>query len=519
MFRHLRFSRRLPALVSRRWRCLAAVPIAASVLVPMITGVVPGRATTSASSVAQLKIMNYYPANAGWGQMWVNWQPSVIAADFSRIASLNANTVRLIVQTSAFGYPSPSVTMKKELAQGVSMAANAGLKVQLTLFDGFTSYADISGSEQWASQLLSGYKGDSRIAFIEVQNEVDPSVSAQMTWAQQLIPYVRSRSGSTPVTVSVCGCDNAADLAALKSALGSVAPDFWDFHYYGGSNPDVAGVSIPAALTVLLQAQQIAAPLPLIIGETGYSTLASNAAVLGLPQIQGAQEAFQQQFYSTVAFAARKANLPVPAPWILNDFTSTGCICAEVERHFGLYRTDGSAKPAVATIAGIFAGNPIDTSLNNGFELAAGLPNVPSNWRVYGYGYGTFARDTTTAHSGAASASLSQTTALQNGSAPCWFEMTTTPPIVGQQYTLSAYVGYNQTTGGTTTVNLAWWDAAGHYVGSASAILSPTTTSTATQWTLVSATGTVPSGAAQAEIALCSKQNSGTVWFDDVSLQ
>jgi len=503
----------------------AALPVAAGLLIPLIAGITPGRATTSASSVAQLKIMNYYPANAGWGQMWSNWQPSVIAADFSRIVSLNANTVRLIVQTSAFGYPVPSATMQGELSQAVSMAASAGLKVQLTLFDGFSSWSDIAGSQQWAQALLGPYNNDSRIAFIEVQNEVNPYVAAQMAWVQQLIPYVRTLGGGIPVTVSVCGCDNTGDLGDLKRALATAPPDFWDFHYYGGSNPQLAGVSVAQALSVFLQAQQIATPLPLIIGETGYSTLTSNATVSGLPLTQASQEAFQSQFYNTVAQAALQARLPAPAPWMLNDFTSSGCSCATVERYFGLYRADGTLKPAGTAIQNIFGSGSVDTSFNNGFENSGGLCTcasslssaiVPANWRLSGTGYASFARDTTVAHSGRASAMITASTVMPGGARPSYFlsPVIGVSPVIGPvegQHTLTAWVKGTLTTG-STVIEIHWWDAAGYHSLSSAPLQVGTT-----DWTPLSVVAVFSSSTVTTQLFLSSALNAGTVWFDDVN--
>ncbi len=67
-------------------------------------------ATPSASIAARLRGLrevNYYPARENWANMWISWDAGTIDADFGRLAALHANTVRLIVQTEAFGYPTP----------------------------------------------------------------------------------------------------------------------------------------------------------------------------------------------------------------------------------------------------------------------------------------------------------------------------------------------------------------------------------------------------------------------------
>src|SRR5947209_13582155 len=48
--------------------------------------------------LARLRIMNYYPAGDGWSLMWSRYSHTQTVNDFKAIASLNANTVRVIVQ-------------------------------------------------------------------------------------------------------------------------------------------------------------------------------------------------------------------------------------------------------------------------------------------------------------------------------------------------------------------------------------------------------------------------------------
>src|SRR5438445_1092182 len=45
-----------------------------------------------------LRVMNYYPAQNSWQNMWLNWQPGVIDQDMGKIAGLKANIVRVIIE-------------------------------------------------------------------------------------------------------------------------------------------------------------------------------------------------------------------------------------------------------------------------------------------------------------------------------------------------------------------------------------------------------------------------------------
>src|SRR5258708_8970245 len=79
-----------------------------------------------AEMVAAMREVNFYPSANNWGHMWTNSDPGVVDADFAQIAGLHANTVRIIVQVPAFGYPSPDPTMLDRLAQTISLADRHG---------------------------------------------------------------------------------------------------------------------------------------------------------------------------------------------------------------------------------------------------------------------------------------------------------------------------------------------------------------------------------------------------------
>ena len=310
---------------------------------PILGGSSPLPSQPVASTIAGLREINYEPSVNAWQYMWLNWQPATIDADFARIAGLHGNAVRLFVQPSVFGYPIPRTQRMQELSHAVALAAAHGLRSELSLFAQSTPYGDIVGSEQWARQVVAWFAGDPRVFAIELKNEVDPQNSSAMFWARQLLPYVRGAARSIPVTISVCGCDRATDLATLKQNLGSSQPDFYDFHFYGPPS---------SASATLQQAAAISAPRPLFIGETGYSTSVDWAGYGAVPT-QAGREAFQDEYFRSVEAAAQQAGLPPAAPWTLNDIEISS---SPREASYGLYRVDGSAKPAAATIAAVFAG-------------------------------------------------------------------------------------------------------------------------------------------------------------------
>ena len=169
------------------------------------------------------------------------------------------------------------------------------------------------------------------MALIELINEKPwPTDTAGIAWAKALIPHIQQVDGGIPVAVSIPL--NDADpyaywIGKLKSALAPVAPDVWDIHYYGLAS---------LAKETFTSSKAVAAPQPLVIGETGKWTDGTDAS-----------ERAQSSYLYDVSVGAAGANLPAPAPWILYDIR-------KVET-FGLYRADGRAKPAAATMQWVFS--------------------------------------------------------------------------------------------------------------------------------------------------------------------
>ena len=451
----------------------------------------------------QLRVVNYYPAQNGWTYMWQRWDPAAIDRDFGRIEGLHANTVRVIVQTRTFGWPRVRPVYQRRLAQVFDIAARHQLRVQLTLFDWWGSYRQVKRSELWARQLLASYANDQRLAFVELQNELDPRKPEATAWARTMLPFLRTIVPGVPLTISVSGSDPLGNLLLLKQQLGDSTPDFWTVHYY--DKPELA-------YPTLAQAKAIAAPLPLFVGETGYWPGASDPPV----RTQADREDEQVRFLHTVANAADALGLPPVAPWILSDFARNAIPNrpGPSEYHFGLFRVDGTPKPAAEAVREIFGSVPSPVDFDEGFEQPEpGAPRPePAQWRRRGAG--DFALDATVAHGGAASASIGAVLGR-----PTFRAMFTTAPPTpwvspGQTLTLSAWVR-GERASGTTTVSLLYFDSSRHYLARADSQPLPNGT---TDWTQLSTTSIVPPSASYVRIELDSDGNGGRVWFDDVAL-
>jgi len=301
--------------------------------------------TAIESRVRNLKEVNYYPAAGGWSYMWSRFDPTAIDRDFAQIRALDANTVRIIIQVPVFGFPTVRPVMADRLSEVIGLAAKHSLRVHLTLFDWWHQYTDIDGSKEWVSSLLSRYRDDPRIAVVELQNEVYPQNPEVVAWVRTMLPYLSTVLPGTLRTVSIASAPPEV-FALFTHELKNSPPEFWDYHYYGPPGD---------AYPLLSSIKALAAPRPLFIGETGYTTDAA-------PGDQAAEEQAQVVYYQAVFTAAAALGLPSPAPWILNDFSPgaippiSGIANEPAQYGYGLFQLNGTPKPAAAVVRTAFSG-------------------------------------------------------------------------------------------------------------------------------------------------------------------
>jgi len=455
-----------------------------------------------------LRLINYFPADGGWQYMWTRWEPHQIEHDFAVMASMGANAVRVTVFPDVMGFPTPSPVMQSRLSQIIDLADAHGLKVQLSLFDQFTDFADIPASLTWAREILAPLSGSSRVAFIDVRNELDaPSTmgDAQVyRWLNALLPAVKDDAHGVPASLSVTA---PAHISALRAAL-RVQPDFWDLHYYASDG---------LAYASMAEAVQAAAPLPVFVGETGFATAGSGSPP-GLPGGEPSLEAYQAHYYQAVEQAALSLGLGAAAPWTLYDFTPAAIPSRQQpdQYAFGLLHSDGTPKPAADVVRQVFRGAGVSADFNSDFSQAVATPQgeLPAIWRLWEPDHARFALDPAVGHDTPEGSARICGSGGGDASMPAFYTVPVRPQIVpGSQYRVTAWVRGHQATG-ATVVNVSWFDATGVFISGTD---SPSLGSGDTDWTELEATGVAPPGAAFAEIWLKSARNSGTVWFDDVT--
>ena len=461
----------------------------------------------------ELRVISYFPADAGWTRMWEPWRPARLAADLRRLRSLNANTVRIVVSPQFFGYPEPEPKYLDRLSELVSIAAAEGLHVQLTLFDWWGEYRDVVGSKQWAGALLTPYVGDPRIAFVELRNEIDPGDADAVAWARELVPWLRTLLGRrTPVTLSVHAAYPARDLRALADALPAASrPDFFAAHYFTGGGERAADV--------FRQLRTAAAPTPVWVGELGYPTSTTISGFDGVPLTRSAQEAAQTHYLRLCFEAVRRLGLPDPGIWILDDFAAGAIPLSDVspkepEYTFGLFRTDRTEKNAAATLRRLFRGVR-DTRFNESFEegmRAADGAMLPSQWSVLSVRNLRVCTDPTVARTGRASARFA-TSGAATGSGVLTIAPVDGAARVGERATATTWVRGQHVTG-NLWLAIGWFDGDLRRVGRSS---TGAPLPVGRRWTRVTVSSRAPAGAVFARVAIQATSLRGAVWIDDVA--
>jgi hypothetical protein len=453
---------------------------------------------------SELRVVSYYPADAGWTRMWEPWRPERIAADLRRLRGLNANTVRAVLPANFFGYPEPEEKYRERLRELVGIAARSGLRVQLTLFDWWGAYRDIEGSKRWARAMLEPYVGDPRIAFVELRNEIDATDADAVAWTRALVPWLRDLlRKQTPVTISVAGMRPVRDLRALAAGWPARArPDFFDAHTFTGSGE--------LAEHVFSRLREVAAPTPLWIGELGYPTSTTHTGFPGVPLTPSGQEAAQEHYFKLCFRALARLGLPAPGVWILDDFTPDAippsALTGRAEEYrFGLFREDGSPKPAAAAVTRLFSGR-VETAFNGDFETAAAAEDGASVPAIWGStGELRLVRDGTMARSGSASARV----VGRSGGSGTFLVVPVTAPVESGRAKLSAWIRGN---GAALRIAIVWFDPLGRQVGK-----RWTSVRARPRWRRAAVVATPPPRAAYARIVLRAHELKGSIWIDDVS--
>ncbi len=500
----IRGSRARPSKMrTSRLKITRALTIAIGAFVIAAASAAPASAAAEPSVETELQglhLVDYFPSDAGWGEMWWHWNPQQLGNDFARVAALHANAVRIIVSAPAFGFPQPTATMEEHLESTLALAAAHGLRVELTLFNEWTDYGDIADSETWARQVLAPLSGDHEIVYIDLHDELPVSTNRDApAWAEAMVPFVKSVDGGLPVTISTSISSGIGPLQALIGALASNPPDLYDIHYFG---------SAADAYAILAEARATVHGAPLFVGETGFATSPAYGWARGLLPTASSLESYQDYYYRTVESATAALSLPPAAPWILYDMPGQGGTLWGY--HMGILRADGSPKPAAGVLASVFSGATPEASFNNGFEEGSSLPAI---WRRWLPRDAHFAREHAITHSGSAAVSISHAGGTHLTGCPAFYAAPIAAITPGVDYDASVWA-LGSATAGSSRIVLVWTTSSGRFIASSP---SPSLPAGNTGWTQLSVSAAPPAGAAAVEIDLQVCESPGTTYFDDVT--
>lgn len=446
---------------------------------------------TTRLPVSSLKIMNYYPSNAGWMDQWTDYSHSTTVSDFAAIKSLDANAVRIIVQPSAVGYPVVAPSMQAAFDDMINVASSDGLSVQLTLFDMWDNYSDVAGSEQWVTSLLAGENANPAIALVELKNEM-PLNSTTVSWAETLLPYLQTLLPGVPRTISEPGTGGASAIQALLSDIPSSDMDAVDVHYYG--DPSLAAAE-------LKQVQGMAGSMPVFIGETGSSTYGTSAG-----------EEAQTRFYEVMGETAKDLGLPPPSPWMLNDVTrASGENLTPYQEYMGLRRADGTWKPASAVVQQMFGGTTPKDWDGTMIHEAPGLPPVLGAWTEFDAADGTPTVTSGLSYNGGQALCFSGT----GGTSAKWPSVEQGFPVLvaNEDFSVTAWIKRTNGTG-NERIAIAGFNSSDQYVGEADSV--PALGSG--YWQKLTVVGVVPPGITSVQVHLKTGDETGTACWSDVTI-
>lgn len=295
----------------------------------------------------QIKGVNYYPQGRPWAEMWQQWDGPQIEREL-RLArdELGINAVRVLLpyDLSRDGGDEGAVGARviTRLRQLARIAGDLDLRLLVALFDFYEEFPAAgtraeAANLRYLEQLLGNFAGDDRIFAWDLHNEPDNYTRwAEKGEAQQVLDWLGRMA------------DAVHRLA--PNHLVTVGMGHYEHLYAPGPDgrrvvdySDVVSVHIYNAADAARQLDEVRRHTgkPILLQEFGWPS----GPACYLPEYSEAQ---QEIVYRTMLEAARGRVAGVMA-WTLRDYDAAPTYRWETrEEHYGLYRPDGTLKPAAA---------------------------------------------------------------------------------------------------------------------------------------------------------------------------
>ena len=286
--------------------------------------------------------VNYYPTDSPWRKFWQDFTVETVSSDLDRIKNLGGNVVRIFLSYDDFLDPDRAPDNLGRLSQLLELAEAKNLWVIPTLFDLKPSF----GPGTWArdsdylASVLPVLSLSKRIAFIDLKNEADLDFKAHdeaevRAWLRTMVMVVREGAPGIPVSIGWSSSDSAGVLVDVLDVV--------SYHEFGGRSDARVG---------LRRARALANGLPVIVSEVGASayTLAMGFPGSETKQSRTLRDRMKQLegsdgilVWTLFDFDEVDASVIGLSPWRRN-----------LQSAFGLYKADGTEKPAARAVRQAF---------------------------------------------------------------------------------------------------------------------------------------------------------------------
>jgi hypothetical protein len=322
----------------------------------------------------QIKGVNYYAQWRPWSKTWTGWDGPQVERELRQgREQLGINVVRVLVpynfSQSSGGDGVVTSKLIGRLREMSQIAGSLDMRLIVTLFDFYESFPG-AGSEtekknlNYLRALIPHFAEDDRIFAWDVHNEPDHyslwkagDPQKVLRWLGRMADELHTLAPRQLVTV---GMGKAPNLW-LPGPDGRRVIDY----------SDVVSMHTYDAGTVLQDLDQLRARTdkPIIIEEFGWPT--------GPGCMENYSETTQVRLYQAVLSAAKDRAAGVVA-WTLRDYDAGPTDRWDTfEEHFGLFRPDGSLKPAAALFQAV-AVPPLPSATVTSMSLSSLNPRLPN---------------------------------------------------------------------------------------------------------------------------------------------
>ena len=278
--------------------------------------------------------VNYYPASASWKAFWTAFPIEEITSDLEIIESMNANSVRIFIHHEYFDSDETKSEAQAKLRVFLDLCAEKNISVLVTLFDLRPEYTVFNLEQDIGhiDQVLSNVSDHPAILGIDIKNQADLDFEGWGRgrvegWLTVMAQHIQLTYPDIPVTV---GWSKPTEATGLLEVV-----DFVTYHEYS----DPKGFDIRLA-----EVKAKAGEKPVMITELGSTVWTPFRTTKSAEKKQASrlEDQLRHALNSDGVFV-----------WTLHDFDHVG---SEVvgwrpwrkaqQKHFGLIRSDGSARPA-----------------------------------------------------------------------------------------------------------------------------------------------------------------------------